>query len=599
MERQNLAHLLRACSKSRAFQGGLQIHAALTKAGLDSDLILSNDLVDMYCRCGSLPQATNVFYGMPHKSIVSWTVFMAGHLQMGFFHKSLGHFREMLCSGLRPNEFALSTHLKACGFSNSPRLGMISHALCLKTGFEAHPVVGNSISHVYSTSGLIEEAKKMFKAMPFKNLITWNAMIAGLALNGDFSGAVNLFDEMRRREEAFPDEFTFSSLLKACSGLRAAAAGVQTHAAIIVSGLDRPENQILAGALVDVYWKTGLVSEARKVFDRITEKTPVLFTAMVAGYCHGGLVSLAMEVFTQSRRSGAQTDGFLLSTLMGLFADLAMAIQGRQLHAHSVKLPSGLDVSVANSILDMYFKCGLAEEAAQFFNEMPARNLISWTAAIDGLGKLGRAPEAISLFEEMEREGVEPDEVTFLALLSCCSHAGLVDDCHRFYSRLKREDRVSVKPEHVACMVDVLGRAGRLEEAREVVVEERCSFVGSWQTLLSACKLHKNVGMGREALRELTRLEGEDSASCVTMANILAGAGMWEECLQVREAMVKKRMKKRGGCSWIEVEKRVHSFYGGDDTHPMIEEIKATPLEMETSMKGDATTLVHCNPSAV
>ncbi|CAA7396867.1 unnamed protein product [Spirodela intermedia] len=588
MERRRLAHLLRACSKSCIFHGGLQLHAALMKTGLQSDVVLSNDLVDMYGRCGRLDMAREVFEKMPTKNVVSWTVLMAGHLQTGHAEESLERFREMVLSGARPNEFTLSTHLKACGFLGAAGDGKLAHGLCVKIGLEGHVVVGNSISHMYSRTGMIEDAKKMFAIMPVRNLVSWNAMIAGFLLGGDERSALRLFDEMQSQGEA-PDEFTFSSLLKACSGLCAAREGTQIHGSLIARGFVGSVNSILPGALIDLYVKCGRISVARKVFDRTTQKNAVLWTALVAGYGQEGLLEEAMELFTQMRRSGDQTDGFLLSSLLGMFADFALVEQGKQVHALTVKLPSGSDVSAANSVLDMYFKCGLAEEASQFFEEMPSKNVISWTVAIDGHGKHGHGKESIRLFEQMEGERVEPDGVTYLALLSACSHAGLVDECKRYYSRLKEDDRIKVRAEHHACMVDLLGRVGRLKEARDLIegmpVE---TSVGTWQTLLSACRLHKDLDMGREVLGVLARLDGENPVNYVMMANILADAGRWEECGSLREMMKRRRLKKQGGCSWIEVDRRVHSFFGGDDSHPLTEEIRAALREVERKMKEEA-----------
>ncbi|MQL96981.1 hypothetical protein Taro_029663 [Colocasia esculenta] len=586
MERRRLAWLIRGCSKSSMqLDGGVQLHAALVKLGLESDLVLSNDLVDMYGRCGRVGMAAEVFERMRERNIVSWTVLMAGYLQEGLPEVSLELFRGMCLSGIRPNEFSLSTNLKACGFLGTPGNGMVMHGLCLKTGFEGHLVVGNSIAHMYSKAGMIEEAKSMFDIMPLRNLVTWNAMIAGFVIEGEGRRALRLFHEMQEQGH-LPDEFTFSSLLKACSGLGAILPGKQIHSLLITSGYVASANSILLGALIDLYVKCRKISEARKVFDRTVQKNAIQWTTLVAGYAQEGHLIEAVDLFNQIRRSGTHTDGFVLSSVMGMFADFALVEQGKQVHAHTVKLPSGLDVSVANSVLDMYFKCGLSDEADQLFAKMPMKNAVSWTVMIDGHGKHGNGQESIQLFKQMQAEGVRPDEVTYLALLSACSHSGLADECWYYYSRVVEDGRIIMKVEHYACVVDLLGRAGRLKEAKHLIESMPLeASAGIWQTLLSACRVHKDLEMGREVGAVLMRLDGENPVNYVLMSNIYAQAGLWEECENLREAMRSKGLRKQGGCSWIELDKEVHSFYGGDDSHPLAEKIQKVLREVERRMK--------------
>ena len=516
---------------------------------------------------------------------------MAAHLQNNQLDKFLYLFRDMIFSGTRPNEFSMSILFKACGISKDAFLGKMAHGFSIKTGLEERIVVGNSISHMYSKFGLIENAKKMFEVMPERNLVSWNAMIAGLVLEGDGISALRMFDEMRSIEEDHPDEFTFSSLLKACSGLSFALSGAQIHAIIITGGYQNFESLILPGALIDLYVKCGKISEAKKVFDLAENKNAIFWTALVAGYSEEGLLKEAMEIFSQIRNLGVQIDGFLLSALIGIFADLALINQGKQVHAISVKLPFGSEVSVANSILDMYFKCGIPEEASQFFGEMKFKNLISWTAAINGFGRNGKIVESVFLFSQMEEQGVFPDGVTYLAVLSACSHTGNSNFGRIFYSKLLKDERIKLRPEHHSCMIDLLGREGKLEEARKVIQRVE-STAATWQTLLSACRLHSNVKIGREVLGILGNLEGETSANYVMMANMLADDGKWEECEDVWEMMGKKRIKKEGGCSWIEVEKQVHSFYRGDESHPRIEEVKGMIEGLDRRMMvGESTRM--------
>jgi pentatricopeptide repeat protein len=589
MERRKMiADLLRACAKSAALRGGAQLHAALTKLGFGSDTMLSNNLIDMYAKCGKVAMAAEVFDGMSDRNVVSWTALMVGLLQRGEAGECLRLLAEMRGSSeAAPNEYTLSASLKACCVAGDTGAGVRIHGFCVRTGYEEHHVVANSLVLMYSKGGRVRDARRVFDGTGgFRNLVTWNAMISGYAHAGHGRDALLVFREMQLREQ--PDEFTFASLLKACGGLGAARQGAQVHAAMTARGFSTASNAILAGALVDLYAKCRCLPVATRVFESLERKNAIQWTALVVGHAQEGQVGEAVDLFRRFWSSGVRPDAHVLSGVVGVFADFALIEQGRQVHCYTVKIPTGLDVSVGNSMVDMYLKCGLTDEAGRLFREMPARNVVSWTAMINGLGKHGLGREAVGMFERMRADGVEPDEVAYLALLSACSHAGLVEECRLYFSRI-RQERSGVRPraEHYACMVDLLGRAGELREARELILTmPMAPTVGVWQTLLSACRVHKDVAVGREAGGVLLAVDGDNPVNYVMLSNILAEAGEWRECQEVRDAMRRKGLKKQGGCSWVEVDREVHFFYGGgDDAHPQAGDIRRVLRDVERRVR--------------
>ncbi|KAJ0091662.1 hypothetical protein Patl1_12859 [Pistacia atlantica] len=286
-------------------------------------------------------------------------------------------------SNVKPNEFTFSTGIKASGVENSTESGRQIQGMCVKTGFERKSVVGNCIIDMYAKCGRIDEAVLMFNTMPIKTLITWNAMIAGYTLAGYSEKGLLLFQKMQEQGEV-PDEFTFTSTLKACNNLGSVGGGTQIHGFLITSGFPCSVKTTIAGALVDFYVKCGFLLEARRVFDRIEQKNVISWSSLILGYAQDGNLADAMDLFRQLIDSSFQVDAFVLSSIMGVFADLALVEQGKQIHAYAIKVPSGLDISVSNSIVDMYLKCGLIDEAAKLFSEMPARNVVSWTVMITG-----------------------------------------------------------------------------------------------------------------------------------------------------------------------------------------------------------------------
>ncbi|XP_030476208.1 putative pentatricopeptide repeat-containing protein At3g15130 [Syzygium oleosum] len=586
IERQRLANLLRNCSRNRLLKQGLQVHGAITKVGFAFDVMLSNDLIDLYGKCGRVGMSRDVFDRMPQRNVVSWTALMCGYLRDGNAEASLTCFCQMRRSPVEPNEFTLSTGVKACGVAGVLDHGMQIHGLSIKTGFDTICVVGNCIIDMYAKCGRIGEAARMFNTMPSMNLISWNVMIAGHVLeNNDAEKALVLFREMQEAGEV-PDEYTFTSTLKACNRLGDIKRGSQIHAFLITSGFGISGRPAVAGSLVDLYVKCQNMSEARKVFDRMEDKNVISWSALILGYAREENLRHAMELFKQLEESSVQVDGFVLSSLIGVFADFALLEQGKQMHAYTIKLSCGQDISVANSILDMYLKCGLTDEAEKFFSEMPAKNVVSWTVMITGFGKHGLGEEAVSLFKEMQLEKVELDSVTYLAVLSACSHSGLIDESQKIFSSLCADRPMKRQVEHYSCMVDVLGRAGRIKEAKILIESMQMKpTVGIWQTLLSACRVHGDLETSREVGEILMKMDELNPVNYVMMSNIYLEAGYWRESQKIREEVKEKRLTKVGGCSWVEIDKKVNYFYSGDDTHPLIDSIHDTLKEMENRMK--------------
>ncbi|MED6196068.1 hypothetical protein PIB30_043842 [Stylosanthes scabra] len=557
----------------------------MEKLGLGFDLILNNNLIDMYAKCGTVKLACLVFDKMPQRNVVSWTALMCGYLQNGDANASLVLFSKMGISNVKPNEYTLSTALKASTVLGVPQNGMQIHGVCAKSNFDSAPVVGNSIIDMYSKCGRVGEAARMFDAMPVRNLVSWNAMIAGYAHERNGEEALNLFREMQEKGEV-PDEYTYSSTLKACSCIGVVAEGSQIHASLIRQGSSYLVQSTVAGALVDFYVKCRRIAEARKVFDRIEHKNVVSWSTLILGYAQEDNLPESMNLFHQLRESRHKVDGFVLSSLIGVFADFALVLQGKQMHAFAVKVPYGLEASVANSVLDMYMKCGLTDEADALFREMPERNVVSWTVMITGYGKHGIGYKAVKLFDEMQVHGIEPDSVTYLAVLSACSHAGLIKEGQQYFSSFCSNPHSKPKVEHYACMVDLLGRSGRLKEAKELI--EKMPFkpnTGIWQTLLSSCRMHGEIEMGEKVGEILLRLDGDNPVNYVMLSNMYADAGYWNESEKIREKVKRKGLKKEAGRSWVEINKEIHIFYNGDSTHPLIEKIHEVLKEMEKRMK--------------
>ncbi|KAK7351460.1 hypothetical protein VNO77_10944 [Canavalia gladiata] len=577
--------ILNKCSKHRLLDQGKQVHGVVEQLGFGDDLVLNNDLIDMYAKCGTVDLAHSVFDRMPQRNVVSWTALICGYLQNGDAKTSLLLFSKMGRSAVTPNEFTLSTSLKASGVLGIPEIGMQIHGVCAKSNFDWVPVVGNSIIDMYSKCGRVNEAARVFNSLPVRNVISWNAMIAGYSKERNGEEALNLFRNMQEKGEV-PDGYTYSSTLKVCSCIGALGEGKQIHAALIRDGFSYLAQSVVVAALVDLYVKCRRITEARRVFDQIEQKSVISWSTLILGYAQEDNLPEAMHLFRQLRESRQKLDGFVLSSLIGVFADLALMEQGKQMHAYTLKVPYGSEISVANSILDMYMKCGLTDQADALFREMLARNVISWTIMITGYGKHGIGNKAVELFNEMQANGIEPDSVTYLAVLSACSHSGLIKEGRQYFSSLCNNHQCKPQVEHYACLVDLLGRAGHLKEVKDLIEKMPLKpNVGIWQTFLSVCRMHGDVEMGKQVGEILLRLDGNNPTNYVMMSNIYADAGYWKESKKIRDYVKRKRLKKEAGRSWVELDKEIHIFYNGDGMHPLIEKIHEVLKEMEKRIK--------------
>ncbi|XP_047324975.1 putative pentatricopeptide repeat-containing protein At3g15130 [Impatiens glandulifera] len=585
--RLRIAEILKKCGKHGLIDEGRKAHAAAFINGYWFEEKISNDIVHMYSKCSRMDLACQVFDRMPKRNVVSWTLLMCGYLQQRKPTETLLLLRRMHSSDERPNEFTFSTCFKACGLLCFPENGMQIHGLCVRTGFESFSEVGNSMIDMYSRCDRIKESERCFNVMPVRTVVSWNAMIAGYASSDKEMGgdkALDLLRKMQREEEIIPDEFTFTSSLRACNCVGGIREGSQIHAYLIKRWFNVSLHEITSGALVDLYVKTGNLSSAHKVFDEIQEKNIVLWSSLIQGYAQQRSLEEAMNLFRQLRKSRTvKVDGFTLSSMISIFADFALAEQGKQMHSYATKVPYGLWVSVSNSIVDMYMKCGLLDEAEKHFNEMEEKNLVSWTVMITGYGKYGFGRKAIDLFEKMMLNAFEPDRVTHLALLSACSHSGLIEEGKKFFSEISDK---KLGMEHYGSMCDLLGRGGLLEEAKKLI--ENMSVrpeVGIWQSLLSACRVHRNVEMAKEVGETLLRLDSDNPVNYVMISNVYADCGLWEESERLRGLARIKGLKKEIGRSWVEIDKVVQFFSSGDETHPLTEEIHSFLREMETRLK--------------
>eukprot|EP01018_Ginkgo_biloba_P020138 Gb_27979 [translate_table: standard] len=499
--------------------------------------------------------------------------------------------------GIRGDSDTYNSLLQSCAILEE---GMQVHAHMLKNGRQENSFLGAKLILMYSKCGCIVNARLIFDRLPTKNVFSWTAMIGGYARHGQCEAALILFNQMRQKS-ILQDSFIFPSVLKACAGLKALQWGKEIHSFIVKSG---SESDLFVGnALVDMYAKCKSIEDSRQAFDEMSQRDTISWTAMITGYVQGGHRDEAMNLFCQMQLAcvkldviswtaiiagysqcghvgeavkffrqmqveGMKPNPVTIASVLPACANLADVKLGKEIHGHIIRNEFVGYAIVENALVDMYAKCGNIEHARQLFDNMSLRDVFSWNAMIAGYAMHRYSENALVLFHKMQQAGIKPDHITFVGVLSACSRAALLDEGRQYFDSMKRDYCIIPNLQHYACMVDLLGRIGCLNEARNLIdtmpLEPDACI---WGALLSACRMHCNIELGELAAEHLFELEPENAGNYVLLSNIYAEAGRWDDVAKVRKMMKDGGLKKSPGCSWIEVKNEVHAFLVGDKLH--------------------------------
>ena len=569
----SLSIILNACAGLQDGNHGRTVHVHLLKLGYNLDLYTANALVDMYSKAGDIQDAIASFREITHPDIISWNAIIAGCVLHECHDWALLLFSELKRSGACPNMFTLSSALKACAAVGFKDLGRQLHSSLIKTDINSDSFVAAGLVDMYSKCEMMDDARKACDLMAKKELVAWNALIAGYSQSGEDLEVIHIFAEMYKEDVAY-NQTTLSTVLKSVASIQALNVCRQIHTLSIKSG--HHLDFYVINSLLDAYGKCNHINEASKIFEERTCEDLVAYTSMITAYSQEGDGEEALKLYLQMQEADIRPDSFVCSSLMNACANLSAYEQGKQLHVHALKLGFMSDIFASNSLVNMYAKCGSIEDANHIFSEIHQRGVVSWSAMIGGLAQHGHGKEALQLFNQMLEEGVSPNEITLVSVLCACNHAGLVNEGKQYFEKM--EEMFGFKPmqEHYACMIDLLGRAGKLSEAMEIVNSMPFEADGSvWGALLGAARIHKNVELGQQASEMLLAIEPEKSGTHVLLANIYASAGMWGNVAKMRKLMRDNKVKKEPGMSWIEVKDKVYTFIVGDRSHDRSAEIYA------------------------
>ncbi|KAM3742953.1 hypothetical protein ACB098_07G107400 [Castanea mollissima] len=584
------AGALNLCAQTGDLLLGKLIHGLVTVSGLGDKVFLTNSLIDMYSKCGQVNRAALLFECSNDLDEVSWNSLIAGYVRVGANEETVKLVGKMHRSGLKLNTYALGSVLKACctNFMDSNQHGKALHTFSVKLGLDLDDVVATALLDMYAKTGDLVDAIQLFKLMSNQSVIIYNAMIAGFlqgeTISDEYANeAFNLFSKMQKNGMK-PSKFTFSSMLKACNAVEAFDYGKQIHAQICKRNLQSDE--FIGSALIDLYFLSGSVEDGVKCFALTPKLDIVSWTSILSGYVQNRHFGCALALFYELLSSGRKPDEFIISSMLGACSNLASPRSGQQIQGYAIKTGIGKFTIIQNSQLCMYAKSGDIDSAHLTFEEMDNPDVVSWSVMITSNAHHGCARKALRLFELMKGYGIAPNRITFLGVLTACSHGGLVKEGLRYFESMKKDKSMTVNVRHCACIVDLLGRAGKLVDAENFILNS--GFEEDpvmWRALLSACRVYKDTVTGKRVAERVIDLDPQGSASYVLLYNIYNDAGINLPATKIRELMNDRGVKKEPGLSWIEVGNKVHCFVVGDCSHPMSQVIYARLEQMMKRME--------------
>ncbi|KAK6917983.1 Pentatricopeptide repeat [Dillenia turbinata] len=473
------------------------------------------------------------------------------------------------------------------------------HANFIKTGLVKHPIVTSRLLAFCSASPYADMnyAYLIFSQIDNPNLLTWNTIIRGFSNSSTPQLAISLFIHMLVYSPIQPQRLTYPSVFRAYAHLGRAHDGSQLHGRVVKLGLQF--DSYIRNTLIFMYANCGFLVEAQKLFDRSVEfdvvawnsmimgfakireidasrslfdkmpkRSHVSWNSMISGYVRNGRLIDALQLFKEMLEGKIEPSEFTLVSLLNASAGLGALNQGEWIHEYIRKNKIELNVIVVTAIIDMYCKCGCIEKAIEFFERTPCKGLSCWNSMILGLGTNGFEDQAIQLFGELEFSASKPDGVSFIGILTACNHAGLVDEAKYYFSLMIKKYNIEPSIEHYGCMVDVLCRAGLLEDAEDLIESMPIEpDITIWASLLSSCKKNGNVEMGKRAARHLKILDPSESCGYVLLSSLYAASGEFENAIEERLVMKEMLLLKEPGCSWIEVNGEIHEFVCGGGLH--------------------------------
>ncbi|XP_071700933.1 pentatricopeptide repeat-containing protein At3g12770-like [Rutidosis leptorrhynchoides] len=445
------------------------------------------------------------------------------------------------------------------------------HAQIFVSGLFDDLILVNKLLYMYVRYNALDDAYNLFDEMPERNPVSWSVMIGGFAKIGNYASCFEVFREYIRSGEQ-PDVYTLPCVTRVCRDTQDLKRGTLIHQIVLKFGLCM--NTFICAALVDMYAKCGIIDDARKLFDLMIDKDLTTWTVMIGAYAACGNANESLVLFDQMKEHNIVPDKISMVTVVNACAKLGAMNKAEAIYDLIKRQYHSLDVILGTAVIDMFSKCGRIDSAREIFDKMREKNVISWSTMIAAYGYHGEGKKALELLPLMSKNRITPNRITFVSLLYACSHSGLVEEGLRVFSLMQEQYFVKPDVKHYTCLVDLLGRAGKLDQAFNMIENMTVEKdVGLWSALLGACRIYKNVDLAQKVSENLIELQPNNPSHYVMLSNIYAKEGKWENVAKIRALMTNKNLKKTPGFTWIEARNGVHKFSSNDHSHSEIKSI--------------------------
>ncbi|KAK2976340.1 hypothetical protein RJ640_014171 [Escallonia rubra] len=556
---------LTACTSIGDSRTGKEIHGRIFRLQQDLNSFVSNCLVNLYGKCGLLKSARVVFDTMLEPNQVSWASLISCSCQCGENLEGLKIFLRSRNAGVRVNEVCCATLLGASTALEYLKLGKQLHSLAVKCGIRMDQFVVTGLVNFYVKCGESDSAHRAFWEVDKPHFTAWTALIAGCVQSGKGREAINIFVKLHSSGMK-PSEITFSSVFGAFAEAKEIEIGKQVHSLIIKSGFS--SFTFVGNAVLAFYSKSGFLEGSLRTFGEMDARDVVTWNTLIAGHVYSGLYQEAVELLRSMMLEGFDLNFYTHSCILSICGDLPAVEWGKQTHCYILKPGFYSNIVVGSALIDMYAKCGRLGDAQNVFDNLPSKNLVSWNTMLVGYAQHGFGREALEIYDIMRADGVEPNDITFIGILSACGHVGLLEEGLRHFESMTKDYEISPRADHLACMVSIFGRKGQTKGAYKFI----SSFPGEpdkvvWRCLLSSCKAHKDLELGKIAAENILRTDPDDTSAHIMLSNIYAESKMWNETADIRRLIKEKTLKKDPGYSWTELKNKIYSFSAGHNVH--------------------------------
>ncbi|KAL5699032.1 hypothetical protein ACHQM5_029990 [Ranunculus cassubicifolius] len=562
------------------------IQGCVVRLGFGDDVVLMNSLLNAYGKSGRVDSLRNLFESMKEKDIVSWNSLILGYSQNGYVRECFEILNVMRKGGTLPDCQTFGSIVSVVANDSRVELAKLIHGQIIKAGVESDMHVSTTLVTMYFKFGNVGDAFQIFYQIVDGDVVSWTAILSGLVQNGRADEALCVFQKMLQSGIS-PSTTTIASALAACAQLASLKRGSSIHGYVVRQRM--LVDMAVRNSLITMYAKCGHLEQSCHVFDTATHKDVVTWNSIVASYASNGHIDRALGLFEEMRMASERPDFITVVSLLQGCASVGALQQGKWIHSFVIRNRIGQCISIDTALIDMYSKCGDLRSAQKCFHEMPEHDLVSWSAIISAYGSHGKGEDALRMYYESLTAGIEPNYVTFLAILSACSHAGFVTQGLRIFKSMAEDFNIEPKNEHCACVADLLSRSGRVREAYDFVKKMfQKPSIDVMGILLDACRAYGDEDLGDVISQEIIALKPESAGNYVQLAHSYASMGRWDGVGEAWMQMKSLGLKKVPGWSSIELHGIGTTFFVDHTSHPQYEDImlmlEMLSIEMHDSM---------------